>query len=222
MNYKITMLAVFILIGCSKQPLSWEEYAQWVQDEENGLHKSKTINKINIQVSYLPPDYLAYKDLQKTGQKPGKAIIDSLAALYGPTFLVVISPTGNENLLYRGVQDYREFAARKNILHFKMDQLIKLKTGGNEYKPVLTNSEVLDEITREIKIWVSFSPDPFLKNGEITFPGNTLDITLEDPFWNTGVNHFVFKREDFMQLPDLTIKTREKMATKTRKHEKYF
>jgi hypothetical protein len=170
-------------------------------------------------VSYLPPEYLAYKDLLATNPEHAKTGVDSLATLYGPTFLFVIKPTKNENLLYRGIQGYKEFAVRKNILHFKMDRLISLKTGGKEYKPVLTNAEVLDEITREIKIWASFSSDPFLKNGEISFPGKKLDVVLEDPFWDTGVNHFVFKRDDIMRLPDVIIKTQKKIASKPQKHK---
>lgn len=56
---------VFIFIaslGCGKQHLTAEEYVQWVNNQENGIHTVKQIGNIKIDVLYTPLEYIIIKE----------------------------------------------------------------------------------------------------------------------------------------------------------------
>ena len=60
MMKNILSLMILILL-CSCSGVSPAEYVKWVEDEENGLRKTKTVGEYEFNIQYCPSSYLEIK-----------------------------------------------------------------------------------------------------------------------------------------------------------------
>jgi len=76
----ILSLMILILL-CSCSGVSPAEYVKWVEDEENGLRKTKTVGEYEFNIQYCPSSYLEIKrKLDKRDMSPDTEIIDGDSA----------------------------------------------------------------------------------------------------------------------------------------------
>lgn len=195
---------LLFLLSCSNSSVStYEEYVAWLNDEDNGLVATKKSNGITIKVKYIPPDYLAYQELQ--GQsRVKKAKIDSLVESYNKslTFLMTIGVDGKlkeGDVMFQDVRDYESYKERLYAMNFDVEHLTTLKLGNKTYRPVLSGLENVYGLTESRNITLVFVPEE--QKEKVFYASESLQFSFDDEIFNTGINHFTFSREDLDNVP---------------------
>lgn len=202
------VFALLVISGCGKQSVRTEgEYLKWLENEENGVVKTKYVNGLEIKIKYLPAEYLAYQEMSKeTSVTKGK--IDSVINLYknGMTFLMTIGPderngkTGGD-VMYRSVTSYSEYAQRVFTMNFDMEPLIELHAGANNYKSVLSSMENIYSLSPKRNILFVFAP--LDKQDKSLITSATMDFVYDDQLFDLGTNHFLFNRNAINSVPKI-------------------
>ncbi len=200
------LLISFVSCDNTQEIKNIEEYLKWINLEENGLVKQKSVNGILMKVKLLTPDYLAY--LENRGNTNGQKA-DSLISHYSGsyTFVLSIGPdekSGNSgDIMYKGVQEYKEYAERMLTMNFDMEQYIKLTLDDMEYKPVLSSMENVYGLDSKRNLIFVFAPN---NEKDKNFTNSSqLDFIYDGQMFDLGVNHFVFKKEDIVNAPKLSL-----------------
>jgi len=201
------MCFLIVLASCNNELKTEKDFYGWLNDPENGFVKTKIINDIKIIAKYLPLEYLAFKELRSYGQY-SKDVRDSILALYNKsrTFLLTIGPYEEKgakfDIMKTGVHDYTEFKQRAMTMNFDMAAYVSLNTELGEFKPVLTNMENVYGLSKHRNIYLVFTSAE--ANGKL-MTANELDLTFTDEIFNTGINHFIFKKEKLDHLPTINF-----------------
>ncbi len=191
------------LTSCSNDVKSVAELEKWVHQKENGLVCQKKINNVILTMTYLPPELLVGRELQRGGQYT-PVMRDSLQKNYAHnlTFLLTIQPDAEKkasgDILYRGVTDYVSYKQRVNQLNFGMEPYIRLHTGTKTFSPALAAFENTYSLADHRSLYLVFSENTV---DEGLFTGEKLDISFTDEFFDTGISHFVFDRTDLQDIP---------------------
>lgn len=181
-----------------------EVYLRWLNNPQNGLVRSKTVNGFSLTVKYLPPDYLACRELAD-GKEYSAAYKDSIRSIYnqGMSFLLRIAPdeeSHSSDIMFWNARNYQEYKERFLNLNFTISEYIALKTDRGKYNPVLSNLENVYGLTPGRNLQFVFVDEQH-PNGlkEAAF----FDFIFTDEIFDTGINHFVFSREDINNIPKL-------------------
>lgn len=192
-----SIMFVLFLISCQKE-VGFKEYYKVLNDSENGMIQSKSINGLILTVKYLPANFLAFDEIRK--DKYFKGDKDSLLKQYqnGHNILLSIAPDpkvrGNQEALYLGLKSFQEFDDRVHALNFELEQFTK----------------VLEDVKYESKPILSVLGNTFgLQNNRsvvMTFPVENQSFKevvfeFDDPFFQTGKSKFKFLKEDIKELP---------------------
>lgn len=199
----VTMMATMMSCGGQSEVDTYEEYLKWLNDEENGLVKNKQAGGITLKVKQLPSDYLVYQDLSQE-KSITKTMVDSIKKRYDQslTFLMTIGVEEGKkggDIMYRGIKNYKEYKERLMTMSFDIENYITLKMNGNTYRPVLSNLENVYGLTESRNIMLVFVPET--KEDNIFYTAQEMQFTFDDELFDTGINHFKFKREDINQTP---------------------
>ncbi|WP_303423487.1 hypothetical protein [Tamlana sp. 2_MG-2023] len=154
-------------------------------------------------MKYLPPEYLALNEYKKDAGNGDKTVNDYLELFNkSRTFLLTITHDDeNVDASKYGVTNMSDYSQRIKDLSFNIKESLVLKTdSGEKYNPVLTTMENLYEIGNKKSIYIVFSDD--YKN---VLKSEKLDIVFQDTFLDTGITHFVFKRNKIDNLPHLNF-----------------
>jgi len=185
-----------------------EEYLVWLNDQNNGLVKTKYVNGLELTIKYLPAEYLAFQDL-KNEMSFTENNKDSLVKFYekSMTFLMSIGPDERKqqggDIMFQGVRNYKEYSKRVYTMNFDMEQFITLKTDKREFCPVLSNLENVYGLAAKRNIIFVFVPS---KNNPKDLLGTEkYDFVYEDELFGLGTNHFVFYKRDINNLPKITF-----------------
>lgn len=209
MKYIFFICLPLIFSSCSffnseKEP---GDYMKWMNDEDNGLIKSKHINGLVFTVKYLPADYMTYQELKSS--TPNAASKDSLLKQYQNSlfFLLIIHPddeikaNAGKDVMYLGVKDPKEYQDRVMQMNFEMKEYVSIELNdSSSYTPVLTNMENTYGLSNGRSILCVFSP---YKSIQEFNNSNTIDLIWDDEIFQSGRNHFVFDSKDFLSLPRL-------------------
>ncbi|HET6243903.1 MAG: hypothetical protein H0V01_04455 [Bacteroidetes bacterium] len=169
---------------------------------ENGLIKSKSINGIKVTAKYLPPEFLVYKDL-KTHDEFNTFLKDSLMEWYkfNHTFLLNIAlDEENKNdmdVMRYGVKNYEEYKEKFISMNFDLTDFISLKIKDKKLSPVLINLENVYGLSKDRNVHLVFTTDE--KTNYTDF--EELDLVYNDEIFETGINHFVFQKKDIESIP---------------------
>lgn len=202
--YKITLIFFLGLTlgGCEHRIQSEGELHHWLNDETHGLIRSKTINDFTLTIKYLPKEYLILKEL-KSVSSSNQYLIDSLAKQYenALAFLMTIKlDEGERDIMYEGVSNYIDYKQRVIDLNFDMGEYVYLKTPTGKCRPILSTLENSYSLVGHRSIYLLFGDCD-----AISTPQNqdTLDLVFEDEIFETGINHFLFKKEDLQNIPSI-------------------
>ncbi len=105
------------------------------------------------------------------------------------------------DMMYLGISNYSEYSRRISTMNFRMNEYITLKTDTVKFTPVLSSLENTYGLSKALNINVVFSPG---ENHKDVVNSETLDFILSDDIFNTGISHFVFRREAIEQIPEFT------------------
>lgn len=199
------LLAGLFWASCSPSELSTEEYFKYLVDRENGLYQTKRINQFAVTARYLPAEYWVYRDYQAAELE--KINIDSLKEAYkgNLTFMLQIAPNkaaGHEfDVMTQTVSSEKAYKQQAFQLNFLMQEHLKLKVQGEEYKPVLVELENTYELTPHRNFIVTYGLDKDI----LEEPFGRLDFIFHDKIFGTGIHHFLFEQTSITQTPSIKL-----------------
>lgn len=203
------VIAFFLFARCrTKEIRKVEDYLSFVNSEENGLVIKKQANGFEIKLTYLSPDYLAYRELSAE-KNTLKNKIDSIKNFYSKTmtFMMTITPDeekrkGEDAVLY-GIRNYAEYKERLYNLNFEIENNISIETGSISFKPVLTSFENSYGLSAGRSILFVFAPEQMAQNE--FYNSESVDFIYDDELFDTGINHFTFSRRNIANTPSLIL-----------------
>lgn len=200
------IVLVSSVVSCNRTPekLGPEDFKAWYFSEASGLHKSKNIRDMEVSAALLPNAYLAYREYEAD---PG-GNYDSIVKSYqcGLTFQVTLTADKKSklfgNLLYYGLTSEEEMQARIKYLNFNIAEFLSVKHANVAYEPVLSNFDGYDPLGNKLRFQAVFII-PEYNCGKPREDFNSLQLTFQDPFWETGKSHFEFNKKIIQDIPEL-------------------
>ena len=213
-NYLGSLLLLFIGLSfnsCKDSIHTKKEFFKWINNPSNGLVKKVTVGPLDYQVKYLPAEYLAFDEWEQEHEAGSNVSLDYLLGEYknSLTFLFTIAPNGtggNVDVVKAGLNNYEEFNERVHEMNFHMAEYISLKVDDVIYKPVLTRLENIYGVGKYRNFHIVFAPS--FKDSVTIRTGDKFDFTYADQFHKTGISHFLFRRENIVDLPELKFITK--------------
>jgi len=191
--YLIALAALFCVAGCTTDPLTPEEYAAYIADQDNGLRKSVTVGGNTIAISYRPTDLLVKQALT------GKATPEAIAARrkqYTPYLYFVLSlSAGNREALHATAGD--SYSGLLQTLSFRMNDFITLTTSAGDTIPV--GDFMLNRtygMSASTDVLVVFSGEKAKGNEWVQFNVNEFGL-------GTGNQRFRFDMKDLEESPSV-------------------
>ena len=197
------LLLLILMSSCSKKEIKdIPSFGEWINQTENGLIRIKKINNLKLSVKYLPPEYLALREVSEVHNST-RIMYDSLLKLYkkNSTFILNISPegaNGNKDVMYAGVNNYKEYKQRVFDLNFDFSSYVFININDKLYPAKLSNLENTYSISNDRNFYLVFS-DSILNTG------NDIDFVFDDEIFNTGISHFEFQAKDLKKIPEVNF-----------------
>ncbi|MGZ3862793.1 MAG: hypothetical protein ACXVPN_10315 [Bacteroidia bacterium] len=181
------------LVGCSDRAVSVNEYVNYVENESNGLHKSKIIDKYKIQVQYKPVEYIvAYEEKKEIlDQRTVEARRKKLEKLSYFT-LRLQSSSKDERILDE--TDNTTYNEKLNYFTFGMQEDLKLISGKDTLSCLLYNYVRNFDLAPYLDFVIAFDNKIKGNNVEFVYDGTNLGI---------GKCIFTFKEKDIINVPRL-------------------
>lgn len=200
------LLLLFIMMALNSctlfesNPATVSEYMAWLGDESNGMNKTTNTHGVITKVTYLPPEYLVYQEMQNRGTD-AVAVRDSLLAMYSHSraFLFEFSPDsakGEGDVFYKGLSTYSEYVERVKTMNFSLNEYVVLESGEHKYKPSFSFFENSYSLDNRRKAVVIFTPG----KGEQPF-ANDVGVVFYDEIFQTGIHRFFFDEKDVKRVP---------------------
>ena len=206
-KYKLCILAILVALltnSCNQGFQSATDMFQWINDPDNGLVKTKTINGIEIELKFLPPEFLTYREVKRLNNY-SEEYVDSLLNYYrnSYSFLLKIGPdekNQDQDIMLKGVTSIEEFNIRAQKLNFEIGEYVSLTADNIEYEPVLSNMENVYGMHSHRNIYLVFSPND---NNMSLLEAKKLDIRFNDELFETGISHFVYIKKNINNIPEV-------------------
>jgi hypothetical protein len=165
------------------------------------------VNGVLVSVLYLPPEYLALKELK--GDTANKRLnYDSLLNYHrnSSSFIITFGPDeakkNTNDIMYDNIKNFREYTERSLDLNFDMENKIVLKTKKGEYAPVLSSLENTYGLSKDRKVNLVFAAgmkDDKTKN-------QYYDFVYSDETFGVGTLHFNFDANRIKEnMPEVSI-----------------
>jgi hypothetical protein len=192
------LLFCILVAGCKKQSLSPVEYAKWVKDESNGLHKTKELGKYRFEIQYKPSTYIILNE--RRGNMQDKAAtekrmneLDSLQY-----FDLRISLKNGGDFLKEDVADKEEFFRKQYYYSFNFQKDLKIKEGEDTYDCALFHFERDYDLSDARTFVLGFKKDKADEIKDKLLIIDTGDLGL-------GVIKIKIDKDDIKSIPDLQI-----------------
>ena len=173
------------------------DYVKWVQNESNGIYKSKIIGEVKYILQYKPHDYLACMELKSDSVK--KADLqkkeDDFKGMVYFDFKIHI-PQGNAEFLKYGVSSTSEYQQRVSYSSFGMQYDICMVQSKDTIPCKMYLFERSFDVTPEGTFLLGFDEKAIDTNKEITFLFN-------DKLFRKGSIKFTFGPKTLLNIPKL-------------------
>lgn len=192
-------VVIFILSCGQNDEKRIQNVYKWINDEDNGLKKTKIIDDVQITVKYLPAELQAYRDLE---ENEAKSNFDSLVRSYShqKSFMVSFkSMDDSKNIMYKDVSDKDDYDQRIKDLSFDIGRKLKMTICGSDLRPTLFHYEPNYGSSKTANIYVVFSGEKVMNCDD------AFNIAYYDHVFGTGISHFTFKQNDINRIPKLKI-----------------
>jgi hypothetical protein len=199
------LILVLLLFGCQKTIKTPDEFFVWLNNPNNGLLKTKVVDGLEFTLKYLPPEYLALKELRgKYSTKEAQVLKERYEKNF--SFLLTIKPVDKEekNIMLRGVSDETEYLERLNNLQFRTKDYLRLKVASKEIPPILSTFENMHGATKHHNIYMVFGGE----NAKELKTIKDWDIVFDDELFGTGIHHFQYESRLLLNLPILNFWTK--------------
>lgn len=177
-----------------------KEYYSVLDDEANGLVKSKRINGLILKIKYLPKDYFLYKYMSSQITDTNSLhYLDSTYSLHSFLFTISIDDD-RKDIVFSGIKSYSEYAQRIQELHFYIEQALFLHIGNEVFAPISTSFENTYGLKNSRDVLILFKT-----NNRKKADPNDFKIEFKDSWFGTGTNYFRFSSNDLMKFPKLRM-----------------
>jgi hypothetical protein len=209
-TFHITLQALLFAFACllpcgcrTGSVLQPQAYLAYLANPDHGLVKEHTVAGIRYRVKYLPTDYLAFNQTDKSGHTSA-VLKDSLRRNFehSLTFLLNIGPSEAESpdITRLGVSDYQQFADRLGEMAFYAQEWLSLTADGEALTPSITRMENINALEKSRNFIVVFSSEA---GNDKDLRKKDLCLSYSDELFHTGTTKFLFKKTDLQALPVL-------------------
>ncbi|UII80108.1 hypothetical protein [Flagellimonas sp. CMM7] len=195
----VLVTGALLLNGCNTSVTSEAAFLQWLDNPSNGLIKKASANGFSLSLKYLPSEYLAYIEMKKGNDgRSQQDFLDDFKDSMSLLFSIEHNAHGIDATNY-DVQNMVGYKQRINDLNFELKRHLFVKgQDGEKISPVLTTFENNYEVGGKKTFYIVFT------NTNVDEEENkSIDIVFEDPFLDTGISHFVFKKKNIEEIPTL-------------------
>lgn len=185
-----------VLAACASKTLSPDKLISYIQDEDNGLHQSITVNGVAITVQYRPTDLWVYQDIGYNAVT--NALIDSLRRKYNHYYYFILSLSRNdeEALSAPGVRD--QYSDLVQTMSFRMVKYVTLTTS--------TDSIPVADFMLNRTYGLNTSTDVlFVFSKEKAAGQEWVQFNLNEFGLGTGNQRFRFRRENLEGAPKISF-----------------
>jgi hypothetical protein len=196
----IILLASSCSLGCNMDGHRFKstgDMETFVKDPDNGLLRSREVNGIKTTVSILPQDLMERRDMERGAGKAASASVPRATQFKDQlTFIVNLATAqaAHGDVMYAGILDMGSYLERAHALNFEMEQHVTLRCGTAAFKPVLSTLENTYGLEPDRNIVMVFVPEQC--DDQAFYGSETLDLVINDRWFGTGTQHFVFQRAD--------------------------
>ncbi|WMJ72524.1 hypothetical protein RCC89_05025 [Cytophagaceae bacterium ABcell3] len=196
---KLLMFVLFLgCFSCKKSFNSESEFYRWLNEGGNGFVVSKEAGVLKMEMKYLPPEYLVFKEFGSIQDLPSERK-DSLLGLYNNSlsFLLKIGYKDPEHgdLLKNAVENYAEYSEMLMELNFQLNDYFSLHFDGQKTSPVLAKMEDSYGLQPHRTIYLVFpKPEKSLSDD--------MKIVFTDYLFSTGITKFSFDHNKISDIPE--------------------
>jgi len=140
----LIFVCIFLLYACQKSSLKPSDYIKWVEDEKNGLKKTKVVSSFKATAQYQPKSYIVAKEehTDDLSKSVFDKRIEELGQMeYFKLELSVESANTKTNITNYNVNDENAFEQRLQYLSFGMRRDIVLVVGLDTFPCLLYHFE---------------------------------------------------------------------------------
>ncbi|MBL0048938.1 MAG: hypothetical protein IPP32_12675 [Bacteroidetes bacterium] len=173
------------------------ELVRWVQNPENGLLKTKTIDNVIYSIQYKPIDYIICEELETESIKDS-ILVRNYKELEGMEyfdFKIKLMDYEQEFLKY-GINSQNEYQENVNYCAFKMQSDISLQNGNEIIPCALFHFERAYDASPEARFILGFEK-PKDKVGE------NMTLVFEDKLFHKGIIKFNFNSLALKSTPKI-------------------
>jgi hypothetical protein len=189
-------LLILLITSCNPTLVTEQQLIAYIQDEDNGLIKTKEQNGYKLTVYYKPTDFVINQYTENGVIEKPK--LDTLKKQFkNYAYFVLSLQKDKSNALYNMEQGYDAFSETLQTLAFRMDQYVQLTTSNSDTIPVADFIYPrLYGASPSTDILFVFNNTQFSKNDWVQF--NVKEFGL-----GVGRKNFRFKTSDIQQIPTL-------------------
>ncbi|MCF8715552.1 hypothetical protein JM658_12020 [Joostella atrarenae] len=208
MGFKARAIILLIVCGlcmfsCGSSIENETELVAWVSNTDHGYIKKAKGNGFTLTMQYLPPEYLAYMEMKKDGED--KTMYDKYLKEFNQSTSFLFSlnhEDGHTSMLTYDVDSYSGYNQRVRQLNFDLKSALEMQLNDSlKVLPVLSSFENTYEIQAKNTLYIVF---PKKTDQEI----QKMDIIYRDPFFDTGISHFLFDKDKIQSLPTIKFSNR--------------
>jgi hypothetical protein len=198
--YLILIFIVIFFLSSCHSPRTEKQLSAYIADEDHGLNQQKTVNGVDIRVTYRPQDFLVKQELDAAPVK-SDSLITALRANYNKQLYFVLSLSkNNKEVLTSVAGDRVVFSEMVNRLAFGIGEYVTLTTSNRD------TLQLLDFVyprmfgmSNSTDILLAFKKEK-LNNAE------WLKLSIADIGLQTGNISFTFKTRDINKTPNLKFR----------------
>jgi hypothetical protein len=179
------------------------DYVKWIEDPENGLVKTKKLEKYRYSLLYKPNDYMIAKDL--AALKIAQAEYDSLQEVYKgfEYYTFSIEDTSfHDELLKSGLTSRGQYDKRLMYYSFEMQKDIQLISGTDTIPCSLLHYERTFNVSPKANFLIGF---PVTTKQKKSGKQVSKTFVYEDRVFKTGIVKLRIEDEAIKEIPAIKI-----------------
>ncbi|HVD97456.1 MAG TPA: hypothetical protein VNB90_04570 [Cytophagaceae bacterium] len=197
---KILILLLFVALASCNSPKSPVELQKWVEENDHGLNKKKSIGEYQLEFQYKPLSYVLCKEAQPGwNAKNYKAREDELKGL--EYYDVLLSVDGAKDIVsYQNESKDQQFYDKQYYLSFGFQNDIWLETDSVRVPCVLYHFERTYDLSNKRKIVLAFQlpENQKQKDRVLVINGERLGF---------GIVRTIFENNDIQSVPELDLES---------------
>lgn len=192
----IYIVVLVVFNACKPGKLSPEKLVEYIEQPDNGLQVTRTIEDVSYKIQYRPYEYIAALEFLKQGQVDLGQILKEVKGLRYFTFTMG-SEEKQDDILKKGIPSMIEYNKRLEYYSYSAQNDFSLIEGKDTLPCVLYHFERSYNLTPDHRISLAF---PEKKNSDTP---SDLVLSYADKVLGTGRVNFCIEAKTINNLPHL-------------------